>query len=154
MLSIYKWPQNSQTYFLKQFTLLMGASKSWQNGLRTNFSRALLKKIRVLLFIESVLRTEKHSHEFCDFSLILQENTFPELERMTMREPVKNYHNNSSHIITSSSVPGTVFWLCVYHRRYSLLLGLMKTLGGLKVPQFLKSLFKNKNRKWCTVANI
>ena len=76
---------------------------------RTNFSR-VLRKIQVLLFIESVLRTEKHSHEFCDFSLILQENTFPKLERMIRREPVKNYHhNNSSHIITSSSVPGTVF---------------------------------------------
>ena len=33
MLSIYKWPQNSQTYFLKGFTLLMGASKSSQNEL-------------------------------------------------------------------------------------------------------------------------
>ena len=113
MLSIYKWPQNSQTYFLKRFTLLMGASKSWQNGLRTNFSRALLKKVRVLLFIESVLRTEKHSHEFCDFSLILQENTFPELERTTMRESVKNHHNNSSHVITSSSARYSVLTLCI-----------------------------------------
>lgn len=33
MLSIYKWLQNSQTYCLKGFTVLMGASKSWQNEL-------------------------------------------------------------------------------------------------------------------------
>lgn len=30
------------------------------------------------------------------------------LERMTMREPVKNYHNNGSHAVSPSSVPGAV----------------------------------------------
>lgn len=66
---------------------------------------------------------------------------------MIVREPAKSYHhNNHSHGLTPSSVPGTVLSLRVDYLKYSLVAELDKGYMVYHTSAvLLRNLFKNKN---------